>query len=78
MKVKASKEENFVNSSYLGDFEGTIMHFALHSLDPLSHDTWIIDIYASNQMCVNFNLIIDPKIQNLFHQYICLMDLYKW
>lgn len=46
MQDKASKEEKFVNLSYLHDFVGTITHFVLHSLDLLPYDTWIIDTGA--------------------------------
>lgn len=38
------------------------MHFVLHSVESLPINAWVIDIGVSNHMCVNFNLLTNPKL----------------
>lgn len=64
-------EENFSDSTYLGDFASTVINYALHSICSLSPNTWIMDTDASNHMCTNFKLITNPIIhKNINHVYL--------
>lgn len=66
MNSNASIEGKYINFSHLGDFAGTIIKYALHSLDSLSPGTWILDTVASNHICSNLNLISNPTVLKNF------------
>lgn len=73
MNDKASTKGNYINVSHLGEFVGTIINYALHILDSLSLNTWIIDIGASNHMCTKLKLLTD-QFKKMLPLFICLMD----
>ena len=62
MKGKSTVDVNYINLIHLGEYVGTILKYALNTLDLLETRTWIINTWASNHMCIDLNLISHPTI----------------